>query len=69
MVRPAHDARRVIIKAHVQRLSAGGGRAAALHVRYIVRDGVEKDGSPGRLYTADGLARVENVRAAPPRRT
>jgi type IV secretory pathway VirD2 relaxase len=30
-----------------------------MHLRYIQRDGVEKDGSPGRLYTADGPARAE----------
>jgi hypothetical protein len=29
-------------------------KAAALHVRYIERDGVEKDGSKGTLYDARG---------------
>jgi type IV secretory pathway VirD2 relaxase len=44
----------VIVKAHVVRLTAGGAKAAALHLRYIERDGVEKDGSRGALYGPDG---------------
>ena len=43
------QARRVIVKAHLQRLGVTGAKAAALHVRYIERDGVEKDGSKGIL--------------------
>ena len=46
-------------KAHVQRLTARGAQAAALHLRYIERDGVEKDGSKGVLYDADGPVRRE----------
>ncbi len=53
----ASGARRVVIKAHVARMSAGGAKAAALHLRYIVRDGVEKDGARGVLYGAEGPAR------------
>ena len=53
------DARRVVVKAHVQRLTARGAQAAALHLRYIERDGVEKDGSKGVLYDADGPVRRE----------
>jgi len=53
------DARRVVVKAHVQRLTARGAQAAALHLRYIDRDGVEKDGSKGVLYDADGSVRRE----------
>jgi type IV secretory pathway VirD2 relaxase len=48
------DARRVVIKARVVRLTAYGAKAAALHLRYIERDGVEKDGSKGVLYGPDG---------------
>jgi type IV secretory pathway VirD2 relaxase len=59
MLPPAADARRVIIKAHVQRMVAGAAKAAALHLRYIERDGVEKDGSKGMLYGADGPASAE----------
>jgi type IV secretory pathway VirD2 relaxase len=43
-----------VVKAHVVRLTATGAKAASLHLRYIERDGVEKDGSNGVLYTADG---------------
>jgi hypothetical protein len=57
--RPDASARRVVVKAHVARLGAGGAKAAALHLRYIERDGVEKDGSKGVPFTADGPARVE----------
>jgi type IV secretory pathway VirD2 relaxase len=51
---PKRSARRVVIKAHVQRLSRHGAQGAARHLRYIERDGVEKDGSPGVLYGRDG---------------
>jgi type IV secretory pathway VirD2 relaxase len=47
---PRHNARRVVVKAHLQRLGSHGAQAAARHLRYIERDGVEKDGSPGVLY-------------------
>ena len=46
-------ARRVVVKAHLQRTGPTAAKAAALHVRYIERDGVEKDGSKGcLLYTS-----------------
>jgi type IV secretory pathway VirD2 relaxase len=51
---PKRSARRVVIKAHVQHLSRNGAQAATRHLRYIERDGVEKDGSPGVLYGPDG---------------
>jgi type IV secretory pathway VirD2 relaxase len=50
------DARRVVIKARVVRLGAGGAKAAALHLRYIERDGVEKDGSKGGGHIPVALA-------------
>ena len=53
-VRLGAGARRVIVKAHLLRMNASGAKAAALHLRYIERDGVERDGSKGRLYDADG---------------
>jgi YD repeat-containing protein len=60
-LRPAAPpgARRVIVKAHVHRMGPSGAKAAALHLRYIARDGVERDGSKGVLYTADGPARAD----------
>ena len=51
-------ARRVIIKAHLLRMGPTAAKAAALHVRYIERDGVEKDGSKGLLYDARGAVRA-----------
>ena len=54
--RPDATARRVVVKAHVARMGTGGAKAAALHLRYIERDGVEKDGSEGVPYTDDGPA-------------
>jgi hypothetical protein len=56
---PKRSARRVVIKAHVQRLSRHGAQGAARHLRYIERDGVEKDGSPGVLYGPDGIVARE----------
>jgi len=56
--RPSASSRRVIVKAHVVRMTATGTKAAALHLRYIERDGVEKDGAKGVLYAADGLVRA-----------
>jgi hypothetical protein len=56
--RPGADARRVVVKAHFVRLTASGAKAAALHLRYIQRDGVERDGSQGVLYDAEGPARA-----------
>jgi type IV secretory pathway VirD2 relaxase len=58
-------ARRVVIQAHVQRMTAHGAKAAALHLAYIERDGAAKDGSPAVLYGPDGpvpRARFEQPR-------
>src|ERR1700685_1834791 len=57
VARPSPSSRRVIVKAHVARMTATGAKGAALHLRYIERDGVEKDGSKGVLYAADGVVR------------
>ena len=40
------------------RMGPTAAKAAALHVRYIERDGVEKDGSKGVLYDAQGTVRA-----------
>lgn len=48
--------RRVIVKTHVSRAPRGGGGGALkAHLGYIQRDGVERDGSGGELYTREGL--------------
>ncbi|MGD0680211.1 MAG: DUF3363 domain-containing protein [Polyangiaceae bacterium] len=57
------DARRVVVKARVVRLTAYGAKAAALHLRYIERDGVEKDGTKGVLYGPEGPVRRRTFEA------
>lgn len=44
-------ARRVVVKARYTPMRAGS-RAAAVHLRYLQRDGVTRDGAPGQLYSA-----------------
>ena len=47
--------RRVIVKVHIARARGGGGaRAFGEHVRYVQRDGVERDGSGGQIYGREG---------------
>jgi hypothetical protein len=50
---PGAQSRRCVIKASYVPLNAKGGKAAKLHLAYLERDGVERDGAPGRLYGAD----------------
>jgi type IV secretory pathway VirD2 relaxase len=63
--RPGAHARRCIVKARFVPMNAYGKRAAALHLAYVERDGVEQDGSPGRLYGPDGTADVREALSAP----
>lgn len=49
----AFRARRVVVKARVVRLAGRGLDGARLHLRYIQRDGVTRDGMPGELYDAE----------------
>lgn len=44
--------RRVIVKARIVRLAGNAAGAARAHLRYIQRDGVTREGAPGRLYDA-----------------
>ena len=46
-------------------MNAYGTRAAALHLSYIERDGVERDGSPGRIYGPGDGADVRESLASP----
>lgn len=60
----AFRSRRVVIKTRLVRIGAKGVKAARLHLRYIQRDGVTRDGLPGELYDAsqnraDGRAFLE----------
>jgi type IV secretory pathway VirD2 relaxase len=50
---PHARSRRCVVKARYVSMSARGIKAARLHLGYLERDGVERDGSPGRLYGAD----------------
>ncbi len=60
----AFRGRRVIVKARIVKLQGRGLAAARLHLRYIQRDGVTREGMPGELYSAkedraDGKAFLE----------
>lgn len=45
--------RRAIVKTRLVRLGGKGSAAARAHLRYIQRDGVTREGAPGRLYSAE----------------
>jgi len=60
---PHAQSRRCVIKARYVRLNANGMKAARLHLAYLERDGVERDGAPGRLYGADDAFTAEAFRA------
>src|SRR6202012_3066214 len=49
----AFRSRRVIIKTRIAKMRGTGAKAAALHLRYIQRDGVTQEGRPGELYGRD----------------
>jgi type IV secretory pathway VirD2 relaxase len=49
----AFRARRVVVKTRIVRMAGKGLGAARLHLRYIQRDGVTRDGAPGELYDAE----------------
>lgn len=60
----APGSRRVMVKARYTRIAAGGMGGARAHLKYILRDGVTREGEPGRLYAAerdnvDGAAFLE----------
>ncbi|MBK1669789.1 conjugal transfer protein TraI [Rhodovibrio sodomensis] len=44
--------RRVVVKSRIVRLRGQGLGAARAHLKYIQRDGVTRNGAPGRLYDA-----------------
>ncbi|WP_304308379.1 DUF3363 domain-containing protein [Pseudacidovorax intermedius] len=44
------NARRVVVKSRYVRLQRAGRGGVRAHLRYIERDGVRRDGSPGRAY-------------------
>jgi len=48
----APGSRRVIVKARYTRIVGGDLGAARAHIKYIMRDGVTREGLPGHLYDA-----------------
>ena len=61
------NARRVTIKARLVNLAKVGPRSTAAHLRYIEREGVDRQGGPGHAYgpttdAADGAAFEERGR-------
>jgi type IV secretory pathway VirD2 relaxase len=50
VLQPRPGSRRCVVKAHIVKMTRSGMAAARLHLGYIERDGVERDGSAGRLY-------------------
>ncbi len=61
------NARRVTIKARLVNLSKAGPRSTFAHLRYIEREGVDRQGGPGHAYgptteTADAVAFEERGR-------
>jgi type IV secretory pathway VirD2 relaxase len=48
----APGSRRVIVKARYTRIVGGDLGAARAHLKYILRDGVTREGDPGHLYDA-----------------
>ena len=49
---PITGRRRIVIKTSIVKLQGQGIGAAKAHLRYIQRDGVTREGEPGRLYDA-----------------
>src|SRR5688500_11751098 len=45
--------RRVAIKVRHYRMAGAGSRALSAHLRYIVRDGASRDGSPAEAFGSD----------------
>jgi type IV secretory pathway VirD2 relaxase len=60
---PGRLARRCVIKARFVPAAGKGQKAARLHLSYLERDGVERDGSPGTLYGRDDSFDPVSMRA------
>jgi type IV secretory pathway VirD2 relaxase len=57
---PTALSRRAVIKARVVQMKGTALKGAALHLRYIQREGVERDGTKGNLYGPDGPANADD---------
>src|ERR1700690_1772589 len=60
---PLPFSRRCVVKARYVPIRAGGAQAARHHLAYIERDGVEQDGSKGRLFDSSGDVQRETFAA------
>ena len=58
---PRELSRRCVVKARYVAMSGTGQQRAKVHLAYLERDGVERDGSPGQLYGADETFTRESV--------
>jgi type IV secretory pathway VirD2 relaxase len=63
---PPAYARRCVVKARIVPMNDRGVAAARLHLDYIERDGVERDGSKGELYGAGPSIDRDVLRTAVP---
>jgi hypothetical protein len=61
--KPADSSRRCVIKSSYVPMGKQGLAGMKRHLRYLERDGVERDGSPGRLYGADDGFSADAFRA------
>ena len=62
-VREPHAlSRRCVIKSRYVPMTASGRKLATRHLAYLERDGVERDGSPGRLYGPDDKFSADEFR-------
>ena len=53
-IKQRSDSRRVIIKTRLVKLAGSGMRQAKLHMEYLQRDGVTREGDAGLMYDATG---------------
>ena len=60
---PPGLARRCVVKARYVPMGPGRAKAARAHLAYIERDGVERDGSQGRMFDAKGDVQREQFGA------
>jgi type IV secretory pathway VirD2 relaxase len=63
---PSPLARRAFVRTYIARVTRRSAQAAARHLRYIERDGVERDGSRGVLYGREGPVAAIAYRSARP---
>lgn len=65
---PGPQARRCVVKARIVQMNARGIAAARLHLDYIMRDGVDEDGSKGQVFARehDGDGASADLHAAIP---